>query len=224
MHMPTPTSLGLSLPRSAGPLPLSNPAAFDPVQIAWVDPARPDDIDPAGDDPLAPLAEDAAQHRGLTFRPWAAGDLAAFRAALDDPRVWAHLPEPYPAPLDDAAAAALIALATRLERHVVRAVVHHGQPLGQVRLEHGAPGVAELSYWLGAAHWGRGLGSAVVAAAVQRAFARLPGLVRLTAKVHPDNPASARVLAKAGFRPCAAPDDRFPGWHWLHLRRQALAA
>jgi RimJ/RimL family protein N-acetyltransferase len=226
MHMPTPTSLGVSVPRGAGPRPQTEAAAtaFDPVQIAWLDPARPDDLDPDSDDPLAPLIEDAAHRRGLVFRPWRAADRAAFRALLDDPRVWAYLPEPYPDPLDDAGAAALIDLANRLDSHVVRAVVRHGQPLGQVRLERGAPGVAELSYWLGAAHWGRGIGSAVVAAAAARAFARLPGLVRLTAKVHPDNPASARLLIKAGFRPCAPPDGAFADWRWFHLRRQALAA
>lgn len=222
MLMPTPTSLGVSLPRSEGPLPLpaAGAASFDPVQIAWLDPARPDDLDPAGDDPLAPLAEDPATRRGLTFRPWLAEDRDAFRALLDEPRVWAHLPEPYPAPLDEAGAAALIRLANGLDGHIVRAVISEGAPVGQVRLDlAAAPGAAELSYWLGAAHWGRGIGSALVAGAVVRAFARRPDLVRLTAKVHPDNPASARVLEKAGFGRCAPPDDRFPGWRWFQLRR-----
>ena len=222
MLMPTPTSLGISLPRSEGPLPMpaAGPVAFDPVQIAWLDPARPDDLDPAGDDALAPLAEDAARRRGLTLRPWLASDRAGLRARLDDPRVWAHLPEPYPDPLDDAAASALIRLANAVEGHIVRAVLCDGVPVGQVRLDFGAgPGVAELSYWLGAAHWGRGIGTALVAGTVARALARRPDLLRLTAKVHPENPASARLLDKAGFRPCPAPSDRFPGWRWFHLRR-----
>ncbi len=223
MLMPTPTSLGISGPRSAGPMPVNGAPAFDPVQIAWIDPSRPDDLDPAGDDPLAPLGEDAASRFGLGLRPWARGDLAAFRALLDDPRVWTHLPEPFPDPLDETRAAALLALANRLDSHVVRAVWLDGAPIGQVRLDLAAgPGAAEISYWLGAAHWGRGIASVLVAAAAGRAFGRMPGLVRLTAKVHPGNPASARVLAKAGFVPCAAPPGPFGHWRWLHLRRQSL--
>jgi RimJ/RimL family protein N-acetyltransferase len=225
MLMPTPTSLGISMPRSTGPLPPAADAAYDPAQIAWIDPGRPDDIDPDGDDPLAPLAADAAIRRGLTLRPWGPGDLDRFRALLDDARVWVHLPEPYPAPLDAAQASALIHLANRLDTHIVRAAVCDGAPVGQVRLDLTAgPGTAEISYWLGAAHWGKGLGGTLVAAAARRALSRVPGLVRLTAKVHPDNPASARVLAKAGFQPCAAPGRAFADWTWLHLRRQWLAA
>lgn len=224
MMMPTPTAPDAPQPRSRGPLsPAPAGAAYDPAQIGWTDPARPDDLDPDGDDLLAPPGPDAASRAGLVLRPWGPGDLASFRALLDDPRVWAHLPEDWPGALDEGRAAALLDLANRLEGHAVRAVLAGGVPVGQVRLEPGADGAsAEISYWLGAAHWGKGWGSALVAAAARRALARRPDLLRLTAKVHPGNPASLRVLAKAGFRPCAAPAGRFADWRWLHLRRQWL--
>lgn len=222
MHMPTPTSLAHSAPRSAGPLPLPATAApaYDPALLAWIDPARHDDLDPTADDVLAG-ADDALARRGLTLRPWAPGDLAGFHALLDDARVWTHLPEAAPVPLERDRAGALLTLANRLDSHIVRAVVCDGTVLGQVRLDLGAGrGAAEISYWLGAAYWGQGFGSALVAGVAGRAFARMPDLVRLTAKVHPDNPASARVLAKAGFRPCPTPGALWPDWRWFHLRRQ----
>jgi RimJ/RimL family protein N-acetyltransferase len=222
MHMPTPTSHAISAPRSAGPqpLPVTAAPAYDPAQTAWIDPTRPDDLDPQGEDPLAG-ADDALARRGLTLRPWAPDDLDAFCARLDDTRVWAYLPETRPDPFDPDQGAALIAIANRVPGHIVRAVLCDGEVLGQVRLDLGAgPGAAELSYWLGAAYWGQGFGSALVAGAAERAFARMPDLLRLTAKVHPDNPASARVLAKAGFRPCPAPGTLWPDWRWFHLRRQ----
>lgn len=222
MHMPTPTSHAVSAPRSAGPQPLPTHArpAYDPAQLAWIDPARPDDLDPPGDDPLAG-ADDALARRGLTLRPWGPDDLTAFCARLDDGRVWAHLPEPRPQPFAAEQGAALLSIANRVPGHIVRAVVCDGEVLGQVRLDLSAgPGAAELSYWLGAAWWGQGFGSALVAGAAGRAFARMPDLLRLTAKVHPDNPASARVLAKAGFHPCPAPGTLWPDWRWFHLRRQ----
>ena len=224
MQMPTPTRFSLP-PRSAGTPHhhLDCRRAYDPRQGAWLALDREDDIDPNSADPLR-WAADRIDMRGLALRPWARADLPAFRALLDDPAVWAQLPEAYPNPLDDAAAAMLIDLANRLDSHLVRAVTCDGQPLGQLRLDlaplRGGRGLAELSYWLGRAHWGQGLGTAMVSGAASRAFARMPGLLRLVAKVRPGNPASARILQRAGFRPCPAPLPGFDGWLWFALRRQ----
>lgn len=231
MHMPTPSLVALHPLRSAGPRPLgpADRRAYDPVYGAWINAARADDLDPAGDDPLRD-ADDSLARRGLVLRPWDQGDLAAFRAALDNPAVWAHLPEPYPAPLDAGAAATLITLANTLEGHLVRAVVCDGMPLGQVRLDFAAHqpakrSEAEVSYWLAQSVWGQGMGRVLVAGTVRRAFARMPHLLRVVAKVHPDNTASARVLARAGFRPCQPPPAAVAGgfadWNWVALRRQA---
>jgi RimJ/RimL family protein N-acetyltransferase len=56
----------------------------------------------------------------------------------------------------------------------------------------------ELGYWLGHAHWGRGIASEAVAAVVPVAFRRLP-LLRVAATVFSPNVASMRVLEKNGF-------------------------
>lgn len=238
MSMPTAIAPHPCLPRSGGRLPGSAPGegtrlAHDPVHLFWIDVKRPDDFVLA-EDPLAPDSTgkaDAFVVAGLSLRSWRPGDVPGLRAALDDPAVWAHLPEPYPAPLDAAKARALITAANTLPEQTVRAVIRGGVPIGQVRLEgmQGGAGPAtreaELSYWLGRDYWGRGLGSTLVAGAVARAFSNLPALARLTAKVRAGNPASARVLRKAGFRECAAPaGTRFSDWHWYALRRQHRGA
>lgn len=57
---------------------------------------------------------------------------------------------------------------------------------------------AELGYWLGEDHWGKGIGSAAARAATKYAFEQLD-LHRIYAVVFVWNPASARVLEKAGF-------------------------
>jgi len=57
---------------------------------------------------------------------------------------------------------------------------------------------AEIGYWLGETFWGRGIMSEAVVALTEWAFTDL-GLVRLHAAVFARNPASARVLAKAGY-------------------------
>lgn len=205
---------------------------FDPVHLTWMEVKRPDDLTPFPD-PLGPgprgLA-DALTFAGLTLRPWATGDGQSLQACLGDPAVWRHLPEPTPQSLDARAAHGLILAANSLPGQCTRAVVQAGRIIGQVRLEWRQPGAdrpareAEISYWLGTAHWGRGLGSAIVAGAVWRAFRNRLSLLRLTAKVHPENPASARVLEKAGFRRAAPPPGAgFTDWHWFALRRQHAA-
>lgn len=224
MHMPTPTGFVLP-PRSRGLLEqrLNSRGGYDPQHGGWIAIDRDDDLSPRDADPLS-WAADRLDLRGLALRPWARGDLAAFRGLLDDPAVWAHLPEPYPDPLTDSAAADLIDLANRLDSHLVRAVTCETLPVGQVRLDlaplRAGRGFAELSYWLGRVHWGQGFGTALVAGTAARAFGRMPGLLRLVAKVRPENPPSARVLERAGFTPCPAPLPGFDDWRWFALRRQ----
>ena len=58
----------------------------------------------------------------------------------------------------------------------------------------------ELGYWLGRAHWGQGLATEALRRLLRHLFADL-GYVSAWAAVHPDNQASARVLAKVGFTP-----------------------
>ncbi len=205
--------------------------AYDPGEGVFVAIDQVDALTREGIDPLQPLSDDAAMRRGLGLCPWRGKDFPAFYKLLSDPRVWRFLPETFPAPFDTEQAEALFKLALTLENHLVRAVWLDGAIVGQVRLDFSIATrpqreIAELSYWLGAEFWGKGIGSALVAAVPVRAFGRMPALLRLIAKVHPNNLASARVLAKAGFQeiappqfPAAAP---FTRWRWFQLRRQDL--
>lgn len=65
-----------------------------------------------------------------------------------------------------------------------------------LRREHGE---VTLDCWIGRPHWGRGYATEATRALL--AQARLLGHRRIIAWQFVDNPASARVLAKAGFRP-----------------------
>lgn len=57
---------------------------------------------------------------------------------------------------------------------------------------------AEIGYWLGEAHWGRGVMTDAVRAATAYGFATF-GLIRIYAMVFAWNAASCRVLEKAGY-------------------------
>jgi RimJ/RimL family protein N-acetyltransferase len=71
-------------------------------------------------------------------------------------------------------------------------------PIGVMGLHRRGQGVMEMGYWLGRPFWGRGYGSEAASAAAHYAFAEL-GCQKLIAGHYTDNPASGRVLEKAGF-------------------------
>ena len=59
---------------------------------------------------------------------------------------------------------------------------------------------AEIGYWLGKPYWGKGYATEMARGLIQHGFAGA-GLERFTTGHFIDNPASARVIAKCGFRP-----------------------
>ena len=71
----------------------------------------------------------------------------------------------------------------------------------------GGDGTMELGYWIARAHWGRGYASEAACAMV--GIARMSGHPRIVASHFVDNPASGRVLRKAGFLPTGRPGMHF---------------
>jgi len=57
---------------------------------------------------------------------------------------------------------------------------------------------AEIGYWLGEQYWGHGIATSALCAMTDFAFANFD-IVRLQAHVYESNPASSRVLEKAGY-------------------------
>lgn len=72
-----------------------------------------------------------------------------------------------------------------------------GDVIGAVEVNMGT-GDNTFGYWLGKDYWGQGFGTEASQAAVRFAFERAK-LAQVAGAVHPDNPASGRVLEKAGF-------------------------
>jgi len=88
-------------------------------------------------------------------------------------------------------------------------LIHHGdEVVGRVNLNNIIRGVlqsASVGYWTDADHTGRGLATAAVGFAVDRA--RELGLHRLEAGTLVDNTASQRVLKRCGFEQYGAAED-----------------
>ena len=70
--------------------------------------------------------------------------------------------------------------------------------IGLVQTMRGGPHRNEIGYWLGKPYWGQGIMTKVVIKYVDYLL-DLTDLVRIEARVFKHNPASARVLEKAGF-------------------------
>ena len=75
------------------------------------------------------------------------------------------------------------------------------RPVGAVSVTPtGDPCRAELGYVMARAQWGKGVATAAVRRALRAVFAEVEGLERVEALVDVDNPASQRVVEKAGLR------------------------
>ncbi|MCJ2187747.1 GNAT family N-acetyltransferase [Novosphingobium beihaiensis] len=72
---------------------------------------------------------------------------------------------------------------------------------------HQAAGCAELGYWIARSHWGKGYASEAAQAVL--GLAETLGHERITAHHFVDNPASGRVLEKAGFRRTGRVSERY---------------
>lgn len=144
-----------------------------------------------------------AAAEGLVFRNWRAGDVPALCRYGNNRNVWLNLLDRFPHPYGVRDAKRWIALNNAtLSAAVNFAIDLSGEVIGGVGLDRKQDvhrGTAEVGYWVGEPFWGRGIATAAVRFITGYAFSALP-LLRLEARVFAWNPASARVLEKAGFR------------------------
>lgn len=142
--------------------------------------------------------------RTFDLRPWRSDDLDVYRRLLSDEELWTFLPEDFPGELDEEAALGLIAHSNEApHRHEVFAVEHDGRVVGQVRLQFDSdphPDTAEISYWIGREHWGRGFASAIVRLFTFESFRAHEDVDRIFARVLQGNDGSLKVLERGRYR------------------------
>ncbi|MBK9615664.1 MAG: GNAT family N-acetyltransferase [Uliginosibacterium sp.] len=135
------------------------------------------------------------------LRPWRKEDAAALAHEANNLRVARNLTHLFPHPYTLADARFWIDHCLSGAEPLAWAIEAEGTLRGGLGV-HRREGVfahsAEIGYWLGEAHWGRGYASAAVAAACRHCFTDTD-LLRLEAGVFAWNPASMRVLEKNGF-------------------------
>ena len=137
----------------------------------------------------------------IQLRPWRGEDLDALVRHADDAQVSRGTSDRFPFPYTRADGMAFLSGQVVDLSGPVFAIEIAGEACGGIgasRLAGERAVGAEIGYWLGRAHWGRGVMTRVVAAFVPRVADAL-GVLRLQATVLDFNVGSARVLEKNGF-------------------------
>jgi ribosomal-protein-alanine N-acetyltransferase len=139
----------------------------------------------------------------VVLRPWRPTDREALAALANDRRISINLRDrfPYPYGVDDADR--FITMVEGLVPQTSFAIEASGQLAGGIgyTLHTDVERVAaEVGYWIGVPFWGRGIATEAVRLVTAMAFSRHPDLRRLYALPFASNPASARVLEKAGYQ------------------------
>jgi [ribosomal protein S5]-alanine N-acetyltransferase len=137
---------------------------------------------------------------GCVLRPWCGDDIDTLVRHADNRNVWINLRDRFPNPYTHVDAAHWVQLAQKLPPGNF-AIEVDGEAAGGIGLEPQGDIErlsAEVGFWLGEACWGRGIMTQAVIAFSDWALRR-PGCARLYASVLEWNPASMRVLEKAGY-------------------------
>lgn len=134
-------------------------------------------------------------------RDWAAGDVHALARHANNRKIWINLRDRFPHPYTDEHAREFLTHVAQQARPTVWAIEVDGEAaggIGLVQLTDVERVSAEIGYWLGEQFWGRGVITDAVKAVTEEAFRQME-IVRIFALPFADNPASVRVLEKAGY-------------------------
>lgn len=137
-----------------------------------------------------------------TIRDWRPADAESLARHANNRKIWLGLRDAFPNPytIEDAK--------KFLEGGIAGLPRHHccidigGEAVGGIGLRPGEDvhrRTAEFGYWIAEEFWGRGIMSEIVPPFVEYCFEEF-SLIRIFAMPHSSNPASARVLEKAGFQ------------------------
>ncbi|MEK9659953.1 MAG: GNAT family protein [Chloroflexota bacterium] len=138
---------------------------------------------------------------GLCVRDWERDDAPALARHADDPAIARWLRDTFPSPYSLGDARRWISAAIKTDPRTSFAIALDGESIGAISVELGTDVYrlsAEVGYWVGQAHWGKGVATRALMTFTPWAFEAY-GLERVWAGVFAANAASARVLEKAGY-------------------------
>lgn len=137
----------------------------------------------------------------MQLRAFREEDAESLANNADNPRVAQFLPEVFPVPYTVDDATWWVTIGHELGNVCNRAIIIDGKCAGSIGvtfLEGMYKHTAQLGYWIGEPHWGKGVMTRAVAEFVPQIMAEFQ-IKRLYAPVVHNNAASIGVLRKAGF-------------------------
>lgn len=137
----------------------------------------------------------------LKLRPWSEGDRDSLVRYANDRRISINMRDRFPFPYTEQDARDWIKIASAASPLANFAIEVDAHAVGGIGLMLGSDIFrcsAEIGYWLGHPYWGKGLMPEAVKLVTGYAFETF-GVSRVFAGVFESNPASAKVLEKAGY-------------------------
>jgi len=138
---------------------------------------------------------------GGIVRSWVMSDAPKLALHANDRAIWRNLKDRFPNPYTLTDAEWFITHCQNEDPESAFAIVVGDEAIGAIGFEHRGDiwrRSVELGYWIGQPYWGRGITTGAVRAVTDWAFDTWQ-LNRVWAGVFAWNPASARVLEKAGY-------------------------
>ncbi|MCP4400273.1 MAG: GNAT family N-acetyltransferase [bacterium] len=136
------------------------------------------------------------------IRSYEDGDVPSLARHANNRNIWITLADRFPHPYTEGDAKGWIEFVRSQEHETHFAIADDNEAFGTIGFSPGRDNcckTAVMGYWLSEMYWGRGIMSKVVPAFTGYVFKNFPEIVRLQAEVFEGNPASGRVLEKAGF-------------------------
>jgi ribosomal-protein-alanine N-acetyltransferase len=136
------------------------------------------------------------------IRDWQIEDAPSIAKYADNRKIWINLRDAFPHPYGLQDAESFITSTLAVEPATVYAIASQSEAIGAIGLVLGQDVhrfTAEIGYWLGEPYWGKGIMTEAVKSLTAHAIRDLK-LYRVFAEPFTTNPASARVLEKAGYR------------------------
>jgi ribosomal-protein-alanine N-acetyltransferase len=139
--------------------------------------------------------------KSCTIRPWRWDDAESLVKHANNRKVWLALCDLFPCPYTSDDAQKFLQKVMDAKPVTNFCIEVEGLAAGVIDIRMGQDvhrQTATLGYWLGEDFWGRGIMTEAVVAFTDFCFENFP-LRRISAEVFANNPASARILEKAGF-------------------------
>lgn len=136
------------------------------------------------------------------IRGWAIEDAPSIAKYANNRKIWMNLRDAFPHPYGLQDAESFIMRAIKEHPKTFFAIATPEEAIGGIGIVIGKDVhrfTAELGYWLAESYWGRGITTSAVKTVTEYAIQDL-GLHRIYAEPYCNNPASVKVLKKAGYK------------------------